>query len=121
MRVLDNRIQNGYHTFDVTVSFLSDSTLVGAIALGKSITSTTQYGPPGNQQYALLLIDPFGTDSFYFPKVSTVKTRATEYKKDRAVTTEVLFRAQNRDPNVILAYQAPVLTLIPILSGLSPF
>lgn len=120
VRVLDNHIQSDNHTFDVTLAFLSDSTLVGALALGRSITASTQYTPPGNQQYNLLLIDAQGIDSYFFPKLSTLKTRATEYQKDKAVTTEITFRAENRDPNVILAYQASVATLQGIMGSISP-
>jgi hypothetical protein len=121
VEVLGNRIQNGNHTVDVTLSFLSDSTLVTSIVLGKSINASTEYVAPGEQQYSLLLVDSQGIDSYYFPRLSAIKTKAVEYSKSKPVTTEVVLRAEARNPNTVLGYQAPISTLIPIMSSVSPF
>lgn len=114
-------MQSANHTVDITLSFLSDSTLISSIVLGKPIAASTEYVAPGNQQYQLLLVDPQGNDSYFFPRLSAIKTKATEYSKSKPVTTEVVLRAEARNPNTILAYQAPVTTLIPIMSSVSPF
>lgn len=119
--VLGNRIQSENHSFDVTLTFYSDADVVSDVSRGRPINDSNAYGAPGNQLYSLLLVDPFATDSFFFPKISTVKSRTTEYRKDKPIATEVQFRAENRDPNVVLAYQSSVANLIGIMGAQSPF
>ena len=120
-QVLNNRIQSDNHSFNVVLSFYSDDPLTAKVSRGQSITAPYINTAPGNQQYALLLVDPEGTDSFYFPSLSTIKTRGLNYDKNKPTVTEITFRCENRNPNVTLFYQDTISSLITIMGSQSPF
>jgi hypothetical protein len=118
-----NNVTSGNHVYTVELSFVSDDTLTENIARGLSVNSTNPNGPPGNNQYSLLLLapDPTLSSNYYFPKIWTLRTIENIYSKTAPTVTNVTFSTEDRNPNTILYYQDTVANLIPIMGSKSPF
>lgn len=116
------RIQSANHLVTVSLNFISDDILTFNLSRGQTLTNTMSSAAPAQNQYSLMLVAPttYANSNYYFPVLSTIKTRKLDYQKGKPLTTEITFSVEDRNVNTVLYYQESLTNLSWIMGSRYP-